>query len=359
MPYIKKITISGFESHELSEISLCDGINVIRGDTDSGKSAIFRSLFWLVNNYPQGDSFIRYGVDCCSVSLDLDNGFTIIREKCRKNTNRYVIKTPLGEEISYDSIGSDPLTEVWNILGFGNSSLLGEDRVLLNFSEQGSPAFCVFDSGPEKARKISSFVSLDISDKAIKKLSSEIRESSQKDSFYQSELNSIISQINNIGDIQELEFFVENLERELDHISTIDREEKLLQDFYKRLQYLNEEEKLARDFIDKAEILLKSSPDIEDLTLIAYNIKELKTAKRKLEDIDRGINEETLKLDKINKDIEDLDSKYNSLLSSIDICPVCNRPLHTSSEAQWGVNEPVIPVENKGIKNTCPNHVYE
>jgi len=47
---LKKISIQNFQSHKKTELDLVDGINVIYGLSQSGKSAILRALNWIIFN---------------------------------------------------------------------------------------------------------------------------------------------------------------------------------------------------------------------------------------------------------------------------------------------------------------------
>lgn len=44
---IKSIIIKNFQSHANTELELCDGVNVILGNSDVGKTAILRALGWI------------------------------------------------------------------------------------------------------------------------------------------------------------------------------------------------------------------------------------------------------------------------------------------------------------------------
>lgn len=55
---IKTWTIHNFQSHADTVFDLHPGINAIIGDSDKGKSAALRSLFWAITNKPAGDAYI-------------------------------------------------------------------------------------------------------------------------------------------------------------------------------------------------------------------------------------------------------------------------------------------------------------
>ena len=53
---IKEISIKNFQSHKDSHIELSDGVNIIVGASDSGKSSLIRAIKWLATNRPSGES---------------------------------------------------------------------------------------------------------------------------------------------------------------------------------------------------------------------------------------------------------------------------------------------------------------
>ena len=49
---IKSIHVVGFQSHADSTIEFDPGVNVLIGQSDSGKTAVVRALDWALNNRP-------------------------------------------------------------------------------------------------------------------------------------------------------------------------------------------------------------------------------------------------------------------------------------------------------------------
>ena len=54
---IQKLNIQNFQSHKDTKLEFHPGVNVIIGQSDSGKTAIIRALRWLIWNRPGGDDF--------------------------------------------------------------------------------------------------------------------------------------------------------------------------------------------------------------------------------------------------------------------------------------------------------------
>jgi hypothetical protein len=71
---LKSILVEGFQSHVNTRLDLSDGINVVVGTSDSGKTAlVVRAFQWLRTNRPLGTSFIHHGADGAAVSVEVDD----------------------------------------------------------------------------------------------------------------------------------------------------------------------------------------------------------------------------------------------------------------------------------------------
>ena len=83
---INEIFVEGFQSHELS-FHLGNGLNVITGPSDSGKTSIIRAVRWVAFNEPQGEAFVNESVGQATVAIHMDNG--IIISKHRRKEGKY------------------------------------------------------------------------------------------------------------------------------------------------------------------------------------------------------------------------------------------------------------------------------
>ncbi|MDO5041249.1 MAG: AAA family ATPase [Peptoniphilus sp.] len=79
MIYISKLEIENFQSHKYTLLDFDKGLNVIVGNSDSGKTAIIRAIKWALYNEPQGDYFIRQGDKNISVSVYFNTGAIVKR----------------------------------------------------------------------------------------------------------------------------------------------------------------------------------------------------------------------------------------------------------------------------------------
>jgi DNA repair exonuclease SbcCD ATPase subunit len=92
-----KVHIENFQSLEDVEFVI-DGLTVITGANNTGKSAVMRALRGAFQN-TRGTAFIRHGADSCSVAVEFDDGQTLKWMKGRKRTDKptYIVNggTPI------------------------------------------------------------------------------------------------------------------------------------------------------------------------------------------------------------------------------------------------------------------------
>ena len=84
-----KVHVQNFQSIADAEITV-DGLTVITGANNSGKSALLRAIRGVFQN-TRGDKFVRNGTKHCTVKLDFGDGQTIVWQKGPKFSPRYTI----------------------------------------------------------------------------------------------------------------------------------------------------------------------------------------------------------------------------------------------------------------------------
>lgn len=113
---IKSLEICNIQSHEHTKLDFVNGVNVIIGGSNQGKSAILRAFYWLVYNRPVGTSVLASHwiandkgdiTDSMQVGVSNDKGDTVFRLR-NKGLNAYsvngemlnVVKTDVPEQVS-------------------------------------------------------------------------------------------------------------------------------------------------------------------------------------------------------------------------------------------------------------------
>lgn len=104
MNNILDVRLENFQSHLDSQFTFADGLNVLIGQSDSGKTAVIRGIRWALFNQPRGTDFIRAGSDFVRVTIQFESGDRLIRERTASK-NRYMIKKNGQEQQVFESFG--------------------------------------------------------------------------------------------------------------------------------------------------------------------------------------------------------------------------------------------------------------
>ncbi len=183
---IKTLEIENFQSHIKTQIALAPAgqLTVITGPTDSGKTAIFRALRWLLYNTPQGSDFIRAGCSFCRVTATMKSGHIVVRE-VTPSKNQYRIIAPGAEKpIVLEGFGRSVPVEVQEITGV-RSVAIGDTKYNLNMAEQlDGPFLGSSISAPDRAKVLGKLAGTEVLDHAGKQAGTDIyRQTQKKDSL--------------------------------------------------------------------------------------------------------------------------------------------------------------------------------
>ena len=119
---ITQVEIENFQSHRHTIVSLVDGVNVVIGPSDAGKSAVFRAINWVRSNRPLGDAFrSNWGGDT-KVTVTTSDGHTIQRIRTDRD-NMYV----LDNELILKAFGTEPPEEVFTLLQLDSFNVQTQD----------------------------------------------------------------------------------------------------------------------------------------------------------------------------------------------------------------------------------------
>ena len=181
MKKIKKINIKYFQTHEDTVLDFADGITVLVGKTDSGKTAIIRSLKLITKNKPRGNGFIsafapkdKKNKPTTKITLTLDDDTEIIRTKS-ENKNEYIIKNSEKEE-AYNNFGINIPPEIEETIGSTSVKIDQDTYLEVNISEQLSQPFLLFESPTVKTKLIDKIARINVLNRAIKNTKTQVQE---------------------------------------------------------------------------------------------------------------------------------------------------------------------------------------
>lgn len=142
---LKSAHIENYQSHRKTVMEFQPGVNVIIGDSDAGKSAVFRAINWVCSNRPLGDDFrSEWGGDT-TVALHTVEGDVVQRTRTASK-NEYSIN---GRKL--EAFGHGVPEEVKNILQVDTP----------NIQAQMDPPFLLSSTPGEAARLLNKAASID------------------------------------------------------------------------------------------------------------------------------------------------------------------------------------------------------
>lgn len=272
---IRRITLDNFMSHSHSVIEPAEGLTVLVGPNNCGKSAVITALQTLCYN-ERGGFMVRHGESECRVTVETSEGHTLewIRQK---NRVRYIIN---GREVDRlkGSIPADlhqslrlPLVE----------SADGHDDFNIHFGEQKRPIFLLDQNGRQAAAFFASS-----SDAALlmemqaahKKRVTERRQDERTLSAEVDRFRRLLGTLQPVSDLSSRAEVLQDTHAELTaSAQTLERlgevAAQLLEDSTKVLHWQRSHDELQK---------LKSPPELQDTEDLAEQIKELDRATQSL-----------------------------------------------------------------------------
>lgn len=301
---ITKLHIQNFQSHADSTFVFDDGINIIIGKSDTGKSAIWRALYWLAFNSPSGEAYRSHWGGDTLVEVWLDNGTHIQKVRTAKD-NMYVLN---GLELK--ALRTEVPLEIQDALGLYET----------NFQGQLDSSFLLMSSAGEVARVLNEYLDLQTIDQAIQDINTRARKnSSDLKALYTSE-SQLLEELeeNKYARLEEYEERADALA--LRHSSFTDKQKDLddLSDLLARYRSLKES--------------LGSFNSVQTLLSKAERLSEADIAIKQHQAHKTNLLQKLCRAEDLQKQINSFDAKINLLENQKtkmlkDKCPACGRKL--------------------------------
>jgi len=154
---LKKLTLVNFRSHKNTVIEFSEGVNVIVGRGQAGKTNIKRALEWLCTNRPRGDKVHSYWCekgDVTSVEAETTEGYVITISKALGDSVEFSLCHPEGSKAQWGKTNSqvpDKILEALNICD-------------LNIQNQLDQPYLITAGTGEVSRAVNQAVDLDHAD---------------------------------------------------------------------------------------------------------------------------------------------------------------------------------------------------
>jgi len=351
---MKKIKIKGFQSHKSSELNLHPNVNIIVGQSSSGKTAIFRAIEWLNTNRPLGTRFISHGETQAEVTIDDVRG-----TKTDKGKTYYTLAND--NKFDSGSVVPDLVTQALNL----NS---------INIQNQLDEHFLITNSPGEVARTFNRILNIEKVDEYVSKLTTKINTTNTiiKEKTEQIEsLTNQIKDLNYLDDLQEKFLFLDGKIKQLLNVkdsvlklsevikkvkyfeitifrdsATLNQISKILKEFDTPIQELKKY-KLKNELLQKA-LNLESQRVSNSLTvtrlrkdIVSMGYERLIDTKANTSILQGSINQfdAILKITETKENAKKLIGinvqtsldQYQKELEDYKICPICLTPINDVS----------------------------
>ena len=299
----EKLNIRGFQSHKHSILKFVQGVNVIVGESDSGKSAIIRALIWLFTNRPPGNSFLTHGAKSTRVTLGADD-HTLSKTKGKGKT-KYEI-----DELSLEAMGQNIPEQMIEAICIKSE---------VNFMRQLDPPFLLSESPGEVSRQLNNVASLQIIDKVLNKVNSTRLQTTNNYQNAIEEVEALGVELSEYKNLRQIEQKVESAEFNLQNVERLQRKCLGLENI---IQSLEEAEALKQNTInkntlDKAKAIIKGLE--KDMVERSRIVKRTQSLYKLIE----GIEDSELDQKTILSSQKELAALYKKLMP--DECPLCGR----------------------------------
>ncbi|MEB1810162.1 MAG: AAA family ATPase [Bacillaceae bacterium] len=188
MNWIKEVRLENFQSHLDTSIEFSKGLNVIVGQSDSGKTAILRGIRWVLFNQPRGTDFMRVSSDFVRVTLTFANEVSIIRERT-SSKNRYIIKKVGKEDLVLEGFGIHVPQEVLDAHQIYPLRIDRDMELLLNVSQQLDGPFLLEQTASVRAKTIGRISGAHYIDMAVRDTTKDVAKLQQQTKHVEAEVN--------------------------------------------------------------------------------------------------------------------------------------------------------------------------
>ena len=171
---INKVELHNFQTHTEKIVDFVDGLNVIVGESNAGKTSILRAIHWCLYDKPNGSDFIRTGAKSCKVILHLSNGFIIERKRSRSSSGSYILAYPDGSKKEFKGFSNNIPVEILNANQMPEIKINGTSYKI-NVAMQLDSPFLIGNSPTERLSLLGALVDADRADVAKREINAERR----------------------------------------------------------------------------------------------------------------------------------------------------------------------------------------
>jgi len=295
---IKKLEIKNFQSHSNTIINFDEGINIVQGTSNAGKSAINRAIVWALGNKPRGDYFIKKGALFASVKITFYDNSQLLRVR-GIDDNFVIIKHPSGKSEKYEKFGGGEYPdEVKKFLSIPREN---ESLGLIFYAEQMSPLFLIDLPPADLPRAIGYLAGSDIMESAAQSMMSESRSVKRDGDLVLKEIKKTEKELKEFSDLNKKFNILNIIQKEANTVKEKESKLSLLTDLYTKTKEIKKNIKKINDNIytldDKIELnneILIIKEKISKLTVIKKYSISIKDRQLSIQNINQRLEKSSL-----------------------------------------------------------------
>lgn len=293
---IKSIAIKNFRTHQNTTLELSDGINIVVGFPDSGKTNIIRSLLWVLTNRPLG---FRFHSD---IAQDTDTSVKIDFKECQwielsKNKKAANYTTSIDKE-ALKAIGQEVPDSVSSIANMSE----------LNIQKQLDRHFLICSTPAEVAKVFNRITRLEKIDKTVSLLTTDINSCNKEIKQSSEAIVDLQSQIDAIGDLSEMESECKAMIEYQDQIAEIESNQEALKGKINSIIF-------ASTSMQKYQGVEKASVDFQAIEALQDDLQTLEEESNDLESFIQALESAAGKYKALEKHVKNISVDYELLQS--------------------------------------------
>lgn len=350
MKNIQNLILNNFQQWKKGTITFTKGLNVLVGNTECGKSTLFRAISSILTGKMPED-YIRKGCKEVEVKINFSDNTYFRRFRSKKEN----IADANG--LVFERVGKDIPFEYFKKLGKTNIEF-GSKELSLCLYSQFEPHFFITLSDYDKSKLIGTICGIDIVDKLVDSINKDIRsdnseikflkeQNSTKNTELQLKEENLVKVKEKVNKLQIIVNSLINSYKTLENLSNLKNKSILLENDINTYKAKEIKNKAILDNFkglntSKLEKLLKFRQNLQIFEKLQNDYSVVLVKNNKLKQISFPQNLEKLlnlkqKLVKYNKDItnkesifqnnklliDNLTTEKNNLLKDFDKCPLC------------------------------------
>jgi len=270
---IKSVSIQNFQSHARTELNFHEGVNVIVGTTDGGKTAIIRALRWLIWNRPSGDALRSRWGGATNVQLETEEG-VITRSKDK--IDKYTLRLKGQEDIEFKAIGTSVPAEIQGVLNISE----------INLQNQHDATFLLSDTPGAVATHFNKVARLDRIDSATSAINGWIRGLKSDVSHLETDIATEKAKLPQFENLEKFEIEIEALEQMESRLTSMRGKRDTLKKDITRYTDLEEEIEMLTPLLELEELVTSTLDNIAQQDQLQTQADELHAIIDDLEELE-------------------------------------------------------------------------